>query len=281
MPKYISPLDDIYIRFDAAAGLLAKHYSQSTPHSMLEMLILAMWAGRFNPPELTDDDQVDLAQRNDPEKWLAVPIQKPKSQLKQSQLKLKPLPYEYYEAGRETILSVMYCDGLLPGDPDGWDELLKRENNLLYLHGKDEAFEALIRMPLHCYCAAGQDYLRSLHIPRLMLQNWLDRRSSSFNGLIISGSTPIREASPANDTRAQLKACRRGRPSLPAWESIEAWAVKLNAENPDMQRKQLAGLLYTRALEQFDESAVPNETTIFRRLSKYLTDPRPPKGNAA
>lgn len=281
MPRYISPLHDTYIRFDAAAALLAKHYNRSTSHSLLEMLIIAMWSGRFNPPDLSDHEFADTREREDPENWLAVPIQKPRAQLTSSQLKLKPLPYEYYEAGRETVLSVMCCEGLLPGDHAGWHDLLKGANDPAYLHSKAEAFDALSRMPLDCYDAAARAFLGSLHIPRRMLQGWLDQRSSGFRGLLISEAKTMHQARPANDASAHYNKAKRGRPTLPAWDSIEVWAVKLNAQNPDMQRKQLAGLLYLKALEKFDEAAVPNETTILRRLSEFLNDPRPPFSGAA
>lgn len=281
MPRYISPLHDTYIRFDAAAALLAKHYSRSTPHSLFEMLVIAMWSGRFNPCEISGDAFADTRERQDSENWLAVPIQKPRAQLASSQLNLKPLPYEYYEAGRDTVLSVMYCEGLLPGELAGWHDLLKGESDLAYLHSKAEAFDALSRMPLDCYDAAARAYLGSLHIPRRMLQAWLDQRSSSFNGLLISEAETMHQARPANDASAHHDKAKRGRPTLPAWESIEVWAVKLHAQNPDMQRKQLAGLLYLKALAKFDVSAVPNETTILRRLSEFLNDPRPPFSGAA
>ena len=47
MPRYISPLDETFIRFDAAAGLIARRDQTVTPDSVLELLVRAMWQGRF------------------------------------------------------------------------------------------------------------------------------------------------------------------------------------------------------------------------------------------
>ena len=273
MPKYISPLDDTYIRFDAAAELLSRHHGKSTPEGMLEMLTIAMWKGRFNPPDCGLESEFGQAQRNDFENWLAIPIEQPGVLLNDRQRALKPKPFEYYEAGRDTILSVMYCDGLLPGDQHGWHDMLEGKDGLLYLHDKANAFATLVRMPLICYSDYAKAYLKNLYIPRYLLKTWLDRRSLDFEGLFVPKNTPQLEqlpSKPANDAVAQKPTIKRGRPALPAWTMIEAWAVKLDAQNPDMQRKQLAGRLYMMALEQFDKSAVPNESTILRKLSSFL-----------
>jgi hypothetical protein len=57
--------------------------------------------------------------------------------------------------------------------------------------------------------------------------------------------------------------------------------LELNESDPDMPRKELAGRLYERALEDFDMADVPNETTILRRLAGMLDDREPPmRGDA-
>jgi len=272
MPKYISPLDDAYIRFDAAADILAKANRMATSDSMLEMLTIAMWKGAFDP-----------LQPDDPESWLQIPIQQPRVLLTEGQQALKPLPFEYYGARRETLISVMYCSDLLPGDREGWTAMLEGGNGLSYLHDKDNAFDALIQLPLRCYSDAGKAYLRSIYIPRRPLQDWLDYRSQDFHGLFAASGAPVRAkpSSPANDAEAQLAATKRGRPRMPAWDFIEIWAVKLKAENPDMQNKELAGVLYERAAKHFDKKDMPTEATIVRQLSKILGGPPPPMhGNA-
>jgi hypothetical protein len=115
--------------------------------------------------------------------------------------------------------------------------------------------------------------LKGIFVPRRLLQKWLNRRSNIFDSIIDWSETepPHRlTTQPANDAERSAPRSTRGRPSLPAWDKIEVWAKQLDAENPDIQRKQLAGLLYEKALKQFDEAAVPNETTILRRLGRIL-----------
>lgn len=274
MPKYISPLDDMYIRFDAAAELLARTNQMSTRDGMLEMLTIAMWQGAFNPPSRFEPGDYDHSTRDDPENWLCAPIPMHELMLPKAQRVLKPRPVEYYEVGRSSVLSVMHCDGLLPGDQSAWNALLDFRNCSANLEKEDHAFAALIQTPLRDYSAESQSYLQGIYVPRRLLQTWLNRRSNDFDDLFVWNKQEQpnhSETQPANDTDEKTSCATRGRPSLPAWARIEEWAVNLNAENPDMQRKQLAGLLYVKALEEFGKSAVPNETTILRRLPNILS----------
>ena len=269
MPNYISPLDDRYVRFDGASECMASRNNMNTPDGMLEMLTIAMWQGHFNPPPPDWSKDVDKSFYYDPENWLAVPIEQPQATLNEGQRALKPNPYAYYEAGRDTIISVMYCSDLLPGDREGWHGMLEGGDGLNYLHDKHSAFAALARLPLHSYSEHGKDYLRSLYIPRHMLQAWLNCRSLDFQGLFVrDDSEQSAVPEPANDTPSS----KRGRPILPSWEMIKDLAIRLHAEEPDRSRKQLAGLLYTMALERYERSDVPGETTILRRLAELLNN---------
>lgn len=273
MPKFISPLDDMYIRFDAAAELLARTNQMSTADGMLEMLTIAMWHGAFNPPSRFQTSDFDQSTRDDPENWLCIPIPMHVSMLPKAQRALKPRPVEFYEVGRSSVLSVMHSEGLLPGDQTAWNALLDNRDCAADPKSEDHAFAALIQIPLRDYSAESQNYLKGIFVPRRLLQTWLNRRSNDFDGIIVWNRPKepnLQAARPANDAVGIASRSARGRPSLPAWEKIEVWAKKINAENPDMQRKQLAGLLYTKALEVFDTSAVPNETTILRRLATIL-----------
>lgn len=265
----------MYIRFDAAAELLARINQMSTADGMLEMLIIAMWHGAFNPPSQFEPNDFDQSTRDDPENWLSIPIPMHVSMLPEPQRALKPRPVEYYEVGRSSVLSVMHSEGLLPGDQAAWNALLNTRDCVANPQREDHAFAALIQTPLRDYSTESQSYLKGIYVPRRLLQSWLDRRSNDFDGIIVwdrRKEPSQKTARPANDTGRNALRSARGRPSLPAWDKIEGWAIKLNADNPGMQRKQLAGLLFTKALEQFDISAVPNETTILRRLSSILSD---------
>lgn len=274
MPQFISPLDDTLIRFDAAAKLLASCDPNATQNAMLEMLVRAAWRGDFSPPAQADVNYLDPSRHNDPEGWLIVPIEAPPATLFKGQLRLKPRPFEYFEGGNETLLSVMYSMDLLPGDSSAWDGLLKEGGDKLYLHGKNDALAALVRLPLSTYTDAGRAYLSGLFIPRRMLQAWLDRRSSRFHGLFSEPVETTRHpsAKPTNYRQGRPAKVKRGRPALAAWTEITSWALDLNARFPGMPRKLLAGRLHERALENFDATDVPHETTILRRLARILGD---------
>lgn len=272
MSQFISPLDDTLIRFDAAAALLARREPNATSDAMLEMLVRATWRGDFNPPCQFGDNHYDHSQRNDPHNWLHIPIEAPPSALSEKQLNLKPRPFEYFQGSCETLLSVMYSMKLLPGDAPAWDDLLQHGDGKMYLHSKHDALAALVRMPLNTYSEAGRDYLAGLFIPREMLQTWLDKRSSHFNKLYNHQQTPNQHSlgEPANNRNKRSARIKRGRPSLAAWTEITAWALRLNKSFPDMPRKELAGRLYKRAIQDFDVSDVPSESTILRRLAGML-----------
>tara|TARA_R110000868_G_scaffold173345_2_gene409435 strand:+ start:868 stop:1719 length:852 start_codon:yes stop_codon:yes gene_type:complete len=274
----ISPLDDTLIRFDAAAALLASREPNATPDAMLEMLVRAAWRGDFNPPCQYEDNDYDHSQRDDPENWLRIPIEAPSAKLTEGQLRLKPRPFEYYEGSCETLLSVMYCMRLLPGDQSAWDDLLNHGNGRIYLHGKQDALTALVRMPLNTYSDSGRTYLTGLFVPRRMLQVWLDLRTSRFVRLFNHDQVPDHHplGEPANDRHCHSAQVRRGRPALGAWPAIASWALEFNESDPDMPRKELAGRLYERALQDFDAINVPNETTILRRLAGMLDEGEPP-----
>lgn len=279
MTQSISPLDDTLIRFDAAAALLAKRESNATSDAMLEMLVRAIWRGDFNPPCQFENNDYDHSQRNDPDNWLRIPIEAPPATLTEGQLRLKPRPFEYFEGGCETLLSVMYSMKLLPGDAFAWDDLLKHGDGKMHLHSKHDALAALVRMPLNAYSEAGRDYLAGLFIPREMLQTWLNQRSSRFSDIFrYEPSTNHRALTePANDRHNRSAQIKRGRPAFAAWTEICAWAVQLNARFPDMPRKELAGKLYERALQNFSVIDVPNESTILRRLASILDGNDPGK----
>lgn len=275
MTQSISPLDDTLIRFDAAAALLAKRESNATSDAMLEMLVRATWRGDFNPPCQFENNDYDHSQRNDPDNWLRIPIEAPPATLTEGQLRLKPRPFEYFEGGCETLLSVMYSMKLLPGDASAWDDLLRRGDGKMHLHSKHDALAALVRMPLNTYSDDGRVYLAGLFIPREMLQNWLNRRSSRHRKVFIEEQITDHNLpeEPAKNSQHHTEHTKRGRPTLPAWKQIASWAVQLNAHFPEMPRKELAGKLHERALQEFGSEDIPAESTILRRLASILEPP--------
>lgn len=269
-----SLMDASCIRFDAASELIAQRDPAITRLAALDLLVRAVWNGDFEPPPLSLDwpTPAQHEARAHPDAWMFVPISVPRVLLTKEQAALSIRPVELYKAGRDTIINVMYCNGHLPGDAEGWHALLdwKVEEPA---RRQAEALSALARIPVSAYSAEARDYLASLIIPRAKLQAWLDSCSANFHGLFV----PAERAAPAppaaaNDTGEAVTGNRRGRPVLAAWPRIEAAAHQINQEHSDLPRKVLAGQLHALALSEFDEDDVPNEATILRRLGSILGD---------
>lgn len=271
MPHYISPLDETYIRFDAAAKLLAEHDRMVTSDGMLEMLMRAMWEGSFNLPNHEDIPEQKQSDRENPENWLCVPIEAPRANLTASQAALSPRPFEYFEAGRDTIISVMYTMEFLPGELQGWSDMLDHGDGKMYLHDKASAFKALTCLPLSEYSEAGKAYLGKLYIPRRMLQSWLDKRSLKFVHLFDLESEPETSAQQADGSLPDDDALPpRGRPSFPAWPAIQAAAIKLREEDASLKNKIIAHEVRRRALTCYNKEDVPSEATILRQLHMFI-----------
>mgnify|MGYP000318307027 CR=1 FL=1 len=276
-----SPLDANCIRFDAASELIAGRDPAITRQAALDLLVRAVWNGDFEPPPLSFPcpTPAQLEARAQHGAWMLVPIEAPRTSLTDGQAGLSVRPVEFFKAGRKTIIDVMYCKGLLPGDIAGWHALLdwRVEDPA---RREAEALSALARIPVSAYTAEARVYLASLIIPRSKLQAWLDTCSAKFHGLFVPAE-PVAPAPPAaaNDAGEAATAHRRGRPVLAAWPMIEAAAHQINREQPDLPRKVLAGQLHELALREFDEDDVPNEATILRRLGSILGDARPSSQN--
>ena len=278
-----SLMDASCIRFDAASELIAQRDPAITRLAALDLLVRAVWNGDFEPPPLSLHwpTPAQIEARAQPDAWMFVPISVPRALLTPEQAALSIRPMELYKAGRDTIVNVMYCNGQLPGDAEGWHALLDwrvEEPG----RRQAEALSALARIPVSAYTEEARVYLSSLIIPRAKLQAWLDTCSAKFHGLFV----PAERAAPAppaaaNDTGEAATGHRRGRPVLAAWPMIETAAHQINRERPDLPRKVLAGQLHALALGEFGEDDVPNEATILRRLGSILGDAGPSSQNEA
>lgn len=278
-----SLMDASCIRFDAASELIAQRDPAITRLAALDLLVRAVWNGDFEPPPLSlhSPTPAQHEARAHPDAWMFVPIAAPRALLTPEQAALSIRPVELYKAGRDTIINVMYCNGHLPGDAEGWHALLdwRVEEPA---RRQAEALSALARIPVSAYTEDARVYLASLIIPRAKLQAWLDSCSAKLHGLFVPAER-VAPAPPAaaNDTGEAATAHRRGRPVLAAWPRIEAAAHQINREHPALPRKVLAGQLHELALGEFDEDDVPNEATILRRLGGILGDARPSSQNEA
>ena len=270
MPRYMSPLDDTFIRFDAAADLIASRDPAVTPVGILEVLVRATWQGRFEPSDFVKRAPSARDEKEDPENWLHIPIVAPRHLLTAEQAAMNPRPYEYYGAGRSTIISVMYTEDTLPGEMDQWKAILEPKGTAPL--DTEIAYDALIRTPLGKYSEAGREYFRGIYIPRKMLQAWLDKRSSRFSDLFASepANPPGRSSSPQKE-RAPKITPKKGRPRFSSREFIREHAIALKLAHPDMRTrssliKSGKARLISMIKPKFGKS--PRSTTSSAAISK-------------
>ena len=278
VPIFISPLDETYMTFGGASSVLAGRDPLVSATDMLDMLVRAMWRGDFNPPASLGLRPTTNPHRSDPENWLCAAIEAPPASLTAAQKALRPQPVEFFSVSRNSILSVMLSRQALPGDPSGWTTMFDRRANE-GINREAEAMEALVRIPLSAYPSIGRTYIEGIFIPRIMLQAWLDQRSSKHAGLFYRVDPPSHSAqaprSPdAADDVPPIDPSKRGRPNYASWAAIEAAARKLRTEHPNMLNKTLAHEVRRLVLGCFDDGDVPSEATIIRRLHAIIAPPR-------
>lgn len=269
MPRYMSPLDDTFIRFDAAADLIARRDPTVTSDSILEVLVRATWQGRFEPSNYVKRAPSARKEKENPENWLHIPIVAPKYLLTPEQAAMNPRPYEYYGAGRSTIISVMYTEDTLPGETDQWKAILEPKG--MSPLDPEIAYDALIRTPLAKYPEAGRDYFRGIYIPRQMLQAWLDKRSSKFIDLFMSDALEptARPSTPQQEQETQTPPTK-GRPRFSCKDFIRSHAIELKLKHPSMKHYQIAHRVRKTALEKYAETDVWEESTIYHKLGGYF-----------
>lgn len=273
MPRYMSPLDDTFIRFDAAADLIASRDPAVTPVGILEVLVRATWQGRFEPSNYAKRSRAARKDKENPENWLHMPIVAPGHLLTPEQAAMSPRPYEYYGAGRSTLISVMYTENLLPGEMDQWKAILELRGTAPL--DIEIAYDALIRTPLSKYSEAGQDYFRGLYIPRKMLQAWLDKRSSKFSDLFATETVKAHAISSSSPKECAPKITpKKGRPRFSSREFIREHAIALKLAYPDMPHKIIAHKVRQSALDKYDKAEVWEESTIYHKLGRYFKDLR-------
>ncbi|MEO0697716.1 MAG: hypothetical protein AAFY84_16645 [Pseudomonadota bacterium] len=277
MTQNMSPLDEDFIGFGAAAAILSEHDRTATREGMLEMLVRALWSGEFNPPSQFEDYDFDQSRRDNPQFWLSVPIDVPGYKLTKGQAALRPRPMEYYPAGRDTILSVMHCMQLLPGEQAPWDAMLDRGRDGTFRDDTASALTALVGMPLHAYTDKARDYFESIYVPRRLLQAWLDDRTPKFGGVLTAADPgsdgrlkPEHQSSANEDAIGGSRPAKRGRHEFRSCPLIKKWALELKAQNPTMLRKELAGAIHEKALQELSKGDVPAESTILRDLKSLL-----------
>lgn len=273
MSEHVSPFDERFITLGRAAALTADEHAATAPALILDMFARAVFAGAFDPPPVSTLDEEGRQQRNAPEHWLHIPIDTPSPWLSPEQRNLVPKPVEYFGANRSTVASVMHSMGALPGDAGQWAALL---HDLTKPEGATEALAALSKTPLDRYPAIGQRFLEGAYAPKQKLRVWFREQGLPLPAFLElderSDLTPMAQfGSSFAGTRTNGKQSQ-GRPKKTAWPAIVEILVKLHAERPGMQKKELAFEARRLAAERMSEDDLPSVATIQRRMADIFNN---------
>ncbi len=273
MSDLLSPFDERFITLGRAAALTADEHAATSPALILDMFARAVFSGAFDPPPFNIFDEEARRQRNAPENWLHIPIDTPANWLSPEQRKLVPRPVEYFGANRSTVASVMQSMGALPGDADQWSAML---HDLTLTDGRAHAFAALSKIPLDRYPAIGQRFLEDAYAPKQKLRVWFEDQGLPLPAFLkldeTADPTPVAQViSKFGCTRTNGKQ-QQGRPKKTAWPAIVEILVKLRAERPGMQKKELAFEARRIAAEKMSEDDLPSVATIQRRMADIFNN---------
>jgi hypothetical protein len=285
MSDFVSPLDDRYIKVGRAAELMAKANPCTTRTDIMDLFKRALFSGEF-------DSTLDVQYVPGCEP-MQIEVNHPRLEVTADQLALKTDPRRHYEMNRNSITSVLYCDGALPGDQEVMDRYL-------YIEGKQEAvYSHLVKIAFDEFPEIGQQRLADIYISKGKLKGWLISNGQEVPDFLADAPTPPQPTNPdfelydfpaetlgsrrengraqpqdaedaANDDIDDESANGRGRPELAGWKTVVDAARALKANDPDMLNKVIAHEAREIALRQFREIDVPSEKTIVRRMKDIL-----------
>jgi len=287
MPMHISPLDGRYLKIGRVAQLIADENPTIDYDDIMDMFTRAIFSGAFDPPPAGDLDNKQRTERDKDKHWLQVLIEAPFDRVTEAQSAIKPRPSEYFGAARETILSVMYCDGALPGEKEQWAQFMD------LMGSKQEAFATLVRIPFSQYPEKGRNFLADIRAPKEKLQMWFRLREKpipwflarpaetvktiELNGVVANSSQQKIEhangdALELDGPPARTKRRKQGRPKKPAWIFIQTEIHRLHDEKPKMQKKEIAFEAWRLASKIFEGKELPNIKTIQRKIGEILSN---------
>lgn len=282
MSDFVSPLDDRYIKLGRAAELMAKANPCTTRLDVMELFKRALFSGEFD--SRLDEQYVPGCEP------MQIEVNHPRPEVTADQLALKTDPRRHYEMNRNSITSVLYCDGALPGDQDVMDRYL-------YTEGKQKAvYNHLVKVAFDEFPEFGQQRIADIYISKGKLKGWLIWNEREVPDFLSDAPTPPAPesklydfpAKSSGDGHANGEAPRqdvegaanddvedelsngRGRPELAGWKTIVNAARELKAEYPEMLNKNVAHEAREIALREFRENDVPSEKTIVRRMKDIL-----------
>ena len=140
----------------------------------------------------------------------------------------------------------------------------------------EKGFSALVAIPFRDFPERGRKELEALLIPIVKLVPWLEKRGWTLPGFLATAAAKTQGSDAAASARSSvLETSTRltrpaGRPQKRAWPRVIEFVRQLAKENPDWQKKELAGEAWKRASKQFSESELPSEATIQRHMVDIL-----------
>lgn len=249
-----------YLALKRAAELIASEDAFLTADQMLERLKRAIFRGEF-------DAQISTQSVKGLE-YLRIAVVIPKCEMTETERALKTRVTRYYEMNRDSIASVIYCEGGLPG-----------EQGLLHQWIYDpaqrsEVFNHLTATPLSDFPETGRRMIGDIRISRARIAKWL-----AIHGYpappILREPDDIRLTIEGAATRVPETITRKkeqGRPELPGWRIVREHIVILRDADPEKPYKVLAHEARREALKHCDEMDVPSENTILRRMKEILNN---------
>ncbi|WP_375204240.1 hypothetical protein [Hyphococcus sp.] len=249
-----------YLALKRAAELIASEDAFLTADQMLERLKQAVFCGEFDAP---------VRERTKPgREYLRIAVVIPKCEMTEIERALKTRVTRYYEMNRDSIASVIYCEGGLPG-----------EQGLLHQWIYDpaqrsEVFNHLTATPLSDFPETGRRMIGDIRISRTRIAKWL-----AINGYpappILRELGDIRltiEGAATEIPETIIRKKEQGRPELPGWRIVREHIVILRDADPEKPYKVLAHEARQEALKHCDELDVPSENTILRRMKEILNN---------
>lgn len=250
-----------YLALKRAAALVASADAFLTADQMLERLKCSIFRGEFDAP---------VSARPMPGlEFLQIAVVIPKCEMSETERALKTRVKRFYDMNRDSIASVIYCEGGLPGDQGLLDHWICDGDR------KSEVFNHLTATPLSDFPEVGQRMIADIRISRARIANWLSIYGYPAPPILKEpdkGPATVEKSAAAESPGSKARKKEQGRPELPGWRIVREHIVKLRDSDSEKPHKVLAYEARQEALKHCDERDVPSENTILRRMKKILNN---------
>ena len=257
----ISPLDDGFMRLGHVAMLMAAENEHRAYEDIMDRFKRAVFAGELEPPHIITPD------RDNPVNWLHMEIVIPRCELTRAQAELEPRPKRFCGVGRETIVSVLYTSGALPGNAEQWSELIYPRGRIC---SPDEAPRALAAIPFREFPDRGRLEFEALVVPKTKLVAWLEAQGEEMPAFLLDEPRADETSTSAPVVSGDISTRPPGRPNKPSWLRIVQLVHELRDANPDWQKKRLAFEAWQLARREFSKAELPSIATIQRSMVEIL-----------